>query len=221
MIHVLLADDHMLVREGLKRIIAESGLFLVVAEAADGNEVLQRLRTQSIELAILDLSMPGRNGIELIKLVKTEFPALRILVLTMHEENQYAVRAIRAGASGYLTKDSASSSLIFAMQKIACGGMYVSPELAEQMALSLQPRQTQAKDQDQAHQQLSDREDQVFHALIAGKSIGEIANELNLSVKTVSTHKANIFRKMQMNSVAELVHYAIAHQLTPDARLSK
>jgi len=217
MIHVLLADDHMLVRDGLKRIIAESGLFLVVAEAADGNEALQRLRTQSIELALFDLSMPGRNGIELIKLVKAEFPALRILVLTMHEEDQYAVRAIRAGAAGYLTKDSASSSLIAAMQKIARGGMYVSPELAEQMALSLQPNHAT----EQTHHQLSDREDQVFHALIAGKSVGEVANDLNLSVKTVSTHKAHIFRKMQMNSVAELVHYAIAHKLTPAAKLTK
>jgi DNA-binding NarL/FixJ family response regulator len=217
MIHVLLADDHMLVRDGLKRIISESGLFLVVAEAADGNEALQRLRTQAIELAILDLSMPGRNGIELIKLVRAEFPALRILVLTMHEEDQYAVRAIRAGASGYLTKDSASSSLIAAMQKIARGGMYVSPELAEQLALSLQPHQAS----EQAHRQLSDREEQVFQALIAGKGVGEIANELSLSVKTISTHKANIFKKMQMSSVAELVQYAIAHQLMPAAKLAK
>jgi DNA-binding NarL/FixJ family response regulator len=217
MIHVLLADDHMLVRDGLKRIISESGLFLVVAEAADGNEALQRLRTQAIELAILDLSMPGRNGIELIKLVRAEFPALRILVLTMHEEDQYAVRAIRAGASGYLTKDSASSSLIAAMQKVARGGMYVSPELAEQLALSLQPHQAP----EQAHLQLSDREEQVFQALIAGKGVGEIANELSLSVKTISTHKANIFKKMQLSSVAELVQYAIAHELMPAAKLAK
>jgi DNA-binding NarL/FixJ family response regulator len=217
MIHVLLADDHMLVRDGLKRIISESGLFLVVAEAADGNEALQRLRTQAIELAILDLSMPGRNGIELIKLVRAEFPALRILVLTMHEEDQYAVRAIRAGASGYLTKDSASSSLIAAMQKVARGGMYVSPGLAEQLALNLQPHQAP----EQAHQQLSDREEQVFQALIAGKGVGEIANELSLSVKTISTHKANIFKKMQMSSVAELVQYAIAHELMPAAKLAK
>jgi len=217
MIHVLIADDHMLVRDGLKRIIAESGLFLVVAEAADGSEALQRLRTQSIELALFDLSMPGRNGIELIKQVKAEFPALKILVLTMHEEDQYAVRAIRAGAAGYLTKDSASSSLIAAMQKIARGGMYVSPELAEQMALSLQPKHAAEK----THHQLSDREDQVFQALIAGKSVGEVANDLSLSVKTVSTHKANIFKKMQMSSVAELVHYAIAHKLSPAAKLTK
>jgi two-component system, NarL family, invasion response regulator UvrY len=209
MIHVLLADDHALVRDGLKRIIAESGVFLVVAEAADGNEALQRLRTQAIELALFDLSMPGRNGIELIKLVKAEFPALRILVLTMHEEDQYAVRAIRAGASGYLTKDSASASLIAAMEKIARGGMYVSPALAEQMALSLQPHTAPEK----PHQQLSDREDQVFHALIAGQSIGEIAKRLNLSVKTISTYKSHIFSKLQMSSVAELVHYAIAQKL--------
>ncbi len=209
MIHVLLADDHALVRDGLKRIIAESGLFQVVAEAADGNEALQRLRTQAIELALFDLSMPGRNGIELIKLVKAEFPDLRILVLTMHEEDQYAVRAIRAGAAGYLTKDSASASLIAAMEKVARGGMYVSAALAEQMALSLQPQSLP----DRPHQQLSDREHQVFHALVAGQSIGEIANVLSLSVKTISTYKSHIFAKMQMNSVAELVHYAIAQKL--------
>jgi DNA-binding NarL/FixJ family response regulator len=214
MIHVLLTDDHALVRDGLKRIIADSGIFLVVAEAADGNEALQRLRSQAIELALFDLSMPGRSGIELIKQVKAEFPNLKILVLTMHEEDQYAVRAIRAGASGYLTKDSAPASLISAMEKIARGGMYVSAALAEQMALSLQPGQAP----DQAHKSLSDREDQVFQALIKGMTVGEIAKLMNLSVKTVSTHKANVLRKMQVSSVAELVRYAIAHRLSPDAR---
>jgi DNA-binding NarL/FixJ family response regulator len=214
MIHVLLTDDHALVRDGLKRIIADSGIFLVVAEAADGSEALQRLRTQAIELALFDLSMPGRSGVELIKQVKAEFPHLKILVLTMHEEDQYAVRAIRAGASGYLTKDSASASLIFAMEKIARGGMYVSAALAEQLALSLQPGQAP----DQAHKSLSDREDQVFQALIKGMTVGEIAKLINLSVKTVSTHKANVLRKMQVSSVAELVRYAIAHRLSPDAK---
>jgi DNA-binding NarL/FixJ family response regulator len=215
MIHVLLADDHALVRDGLKRIIADSGIFLVTAEAADGNEALQRLRTQSIELALFDLSMPGRNGIELIKQVKTEFPQLKILVLTMHEEDQYAVRAIRAGASGYLTKDSASALLIAAMEKIARGGMYVSAALAEQMALSLRPFQAPA----QVHMLLSDREEQVFQALIKGMAVGEVARAMNLSVKTISTHKANVLKKMQASSVAELVHYAIAHRLMPDAKL--
>ncbi len=214
MIHVLLADDHALVRDGLKRIIADSGIFLVVAEAADGNEALQRLRMQAIELALFDLSMPGRSGVELIKQVKAEFPNLKILVLTMHEEDQYAVRAIRAGASGYLTKDSASASLIAAMEKIARGGMYVSAALAEQMALSFQPNHGQ----EQSHQLLSDREDQVFQALIKGMTVGEIAKSMNLSVKTISTHKANVLRKMQAGSVAELVRYAIAHRLIPDAR---
>jgi DNA-binding NarL/FixJ family response regulator len=214
MIHVLLADDHALVRDGLKRIIADSGIFLVTAEAADGNEALQRLRTQSIELALFDLSMPGRNGIELIKQVKSEFPSLKILVLTMHEEDQYAVRAIRAGASGYLTKDSASALLIAAMEKIARGGMYVSAALAEQMALSLQPNQGQ----EQAHTLLSDREEQVFQALIKGITVGDVAKAMHLSVKTISTHKANVLKKMQASSVAELVRYAITHRLMPDAK---
>lgn len=209
MIHVLLVDDHTLVREGLKRIIADSHLFSIVAEAADGNEALQRLRAQAIELVVLDLSMPGRSGVELVKQIKLEFPNLRILVLTMHEEDQYAVRAIRAGASGYLTKDSASASLIMAMEKIARGGMYISACLAEQLALNLQTNENA----EQPHKSLSDREFQVFLALVEGKAVGEIAAALNLSIKTISTHKAHLLKKMQAQSVAELVRYAITHAL--------
>ena len=209
MIHVLLVDDHTLVREGLKRIIADSNLFSVVAEAADGNEALQRLRAQAIELVLLDLSMPGRSGVELVKQIKLEFPNLRILVLTMHEEDQYAVRAIRAGASGYLTKDSASASLIMAMEKIARGGMYISARLAEQLALNLQTNENT----EQRHKLLSDREFQVFLALVEGKAVGEIAATLNLSIKTISTHKAHLLKKMQAQSVAELVRYAMLHAL--------
>lgn len=209
MIHVLLVDDHTLVREGLKRIIADSNLFSVVAEAADGNEALQRLRAQAIELVLLDLSMPGRSGVELVKQIKLEFPSLRILVLTMHEEEQYAVRSIRAGASGYLTKDSASASLIMAMEKIARGGMYISARLAEQLALNLQANENV----EQPHKLLSDREFQVFLALVEGNAVGEIATALNLSIKTISTHKAHLLKKMQAQSVAELVRYAMVHAL--------
>ena len=209
MIHVLLVDDHTLVREGLKRIIADSNLFSVVAEAADGNEALQRLRAQAIELVLLDLSMPGRSGVELVKQIKLEFPNLRILVLTMHEEEQYAVRSIRAGASGYLTKDSASASLIMAMEKIARGGMYISARLAEQLALNLQANENV----EQPHKLLSDREFQVFLALVEGNAVGEIATALNLSIKTISTHKAHLLKKMQSQSVAELVRYAMVHAL--------
>jgi len=209
MIHVLLVDDHTLVREGLKRIIADSNLFSVVAEAADGNEALQRLRAQAIELVLLDLSMPGRSGVELVKQIKLEFPNLRILVLTMHEEEQYAVRSIRAGASGYLTKDSASASLIMAMEKIARGGMYISARLAEQLALNLQANENV----EQPHKLLSDREFQVFLALVEGNAVGEIATALNLSIKTISTHKAHLLKKMQAQSVAELVRYAMVHAL--------
>ena len=209
MIHVLLVDDHTLVREGLKRIIADSKLFSVTAEAADGNEALQRLRAQAIELVLLDLSMPGRSGVELVKLIKLEFPNLRILVLTMHEEDQYAVRAIRAGASGYLTKDSASASLILAMEKIARGGMYISARLAEQLAMNLQTNENT----EQPHKLLSDREFQVFLALVDGSTVGEIAAALNLSIKTISTHKAHLLKKMQAQSVAELVRYAMVHAL--------
>lgn len=214
MINVLIADDHMLVRDGLKRILAESPHFCVVAEAADGAQAMQILRAQAIELALFDLSMPdaqkGRSGVDLIKQAKTEFPNLRILVLTMHEEDQYALRAIRAGASGYLTKDCASTQLLAAMGKIARGGVYISGNVAEQLAISLHPGQSDTK----THQSLSDREHQVFLALVAGGTVGEIANRLNLSVKTVSTHKAHVLQKMGAQSVADLVRYAIANNLS-------
>ena len=213
MINVLIADDHTLVRDGLKRILAESPHFNVVAEAADGAAAMQILRAQAIELALFDLSMPdaqkGRSGVDLIKQAKTEFPNLRILVLTMHEEDQYALRAIRAGASGYLTKDCASTQLLAAMDKIARGGIYISGNVAEQLAISLHSGQSDTK----THQSLSDREHQVFLALVAGGTVGEIANRLNLSVKTVSTHKLRMMDKLQRTSMADLMRYAMQHQL--------
>jgi len=208
MIRVVLADDHGILREGLKQLLASDGGFEVVGEARDGHEVMQRVRELEFEILVLDMSMPGRSGIELIKLVKAEKPRLRVLVLSMHEEHQYAVRAIRAGASGYLTKEAASSRLVAAMKKVASGGAYISEAVAEQLALGNMPGS-----KGEPHEALSDREFQVFRLVAEGKSVADIAERLTLSVKTVSTHKSNILQKMGLATTGELIRYALAHRL--------
>ncbi len=208
MIRVLLADDHAIVRAGLKEILADTGDIEVAGEAANGQEVLARVSAQDFDVAVLDLSMPGRNGIELIKLVKAEKPKLRILVLSMHSEEQYAVRALKAGASGYLSKESAADELVAAIRRIAAGGAYVTPETAERLALGAAPRAEAA-----AHTLLSDREFQVFRMIARGASVSAIARELSLSVKTISTHKTRIMEKMGLANQAELIRYAIEHHL--------
>jgi len=207
-IRVLLADDHAIVRAGLKEILADTGDIEVAGEAANGQEVLARVSAQDFDVAVLDMSMPGRNGIELIKLVKREKPKLRILVLSMHSEEQYAVRALKAGASGYLSKESAADELVAAIRRIAGGGAYVTPETAERLALGAAPRAETA-----AHTLLSDREFQVFQMIARGASVSEIARELSLSVKTISTHKTRIMDKMGLANQAELIRYALEHQL--------
>lgn len=208
MIRVLLADDHAIVRAGLKEILADTGDIEVAGEAANGQEVLARVSAQDFDVAVLDMSMPGRNGIELIKLVKAEKPKLRILVLSMHSEEQYAVRALKAGASGYLSKDSAADELVAAIRRIAGGGAYVTPETAERLALGAAPRAEAAP-----HTLLSDREFQVFRMIARGAAVGEIARELSLSVKTISTHKTRILEKMGLANQAELIRYALEHHL--------
>lgn len=208
MIRIVIADDHAIVREGLKRIVAEAQDMQVAGEAADGTQVMQRVRELEFDVLVLDLSMPGRSGMELIKLVKAEKPRLRILVLSMHQELQYAVRSIKSGASGYLTKESAPAELEKAIRKIATGGAYVTAEVAEQLALGAMPG-TQAL----SHESLSDREFQVFKLLAAGVSVTDIAAQLKLSVKTVSTHKANLMQKMGLQNASELVRYALKHGL--------
>lgn len=207
-VRIVLADDHAIVREGLKRIISDVGDFTVAGEAADGTQVMERVRSLDFDVLVLDLSMPGRSGMELIKLVKAEKPKLRILVLSMHQETQYAVRAIKAGASGYLTKESAPALLEPAIRKVAGGGAYISAEVAEQLALGAMPGGDAP-----AHQSLSDREFQVFRLLVAGDAVTEVAGKLNLSVKTVSTHKANLMQKLGLANQTELVRYALKHGL--------
>lgn len=211
MIRVVIADDHTIVREGLKQLLLGAGVFEIVGEARDGHEVLKAVREIDFDVLLLDLSMPGKSGMELIKQVKSEKPRLRVLVLSMHQEHQYAVRAIKAGASGYLTKDSASTQLVSAIEKVASGGAFISAEVAEQLALGAMP-QTEGP----PHAALSDREYQVFRMLVSGRAVSDIADDLNLSAKTVSTHKARLMEKMGIDNQAELVRYAIRHRLFDD-----
>jgi len=208
MIRVVVADDHTIVREGLKQILAAADDLEVVGEASDGHEAMERVRALDFDLLLLDMSMPGKSGIELIKQVHAEKPKVKILVLSMHEEQQYAVRAIRAGASGYLTKESAARQLVDAIRKIAAGGAFISAEVAQQLALGAMPGATGP-----LHAALSDREYQVFMLIAEGKSISDIAEQLNLSVKTVSTHKANVLQKMNMTTTGDLIRYAITNGL--------
>lgn len=208
MIRIVIADDHTIMREGLKRILDGADDIEVVGEAVDGFEALAHVRRGGFDLLMLDLSMPGRSGVELIRQIKDEMPKLPILILTMHEEEQYAVRAIRAGARGYLTKESAGTQLVSAIRKVASGRPYISLEVAEQLAMDVMP-----SSEDLPHKQLSNREFEVFTLLVSGKSITEIADFLHLSAKTVSTHKTRILTKMNMNSLAEMVQYAVQHRL--------
>jgi DNA-binding NarL/FixJ family response regulator len=212
MIRIVIADDHTLVREGLKQVLAADAGFQVAGEAKNGHEVMQAVREIEFDVLLMDMSMPGKSGIELIKQVRAEKPKLPILILSMHEEKQYAVRAIKAGAAGYLTKDGASAELVSAIHKVAGGGMFITSEVGEQLALGAQPQADALP-----HNALSDREFQVFRLLASGTGVTEIGQQLNLSVKTVSTHKANLMQKMNLGNTAELIRYAIRHKLIEDA----
>jgi DNA-binding NarL/FixJ family response regulator len=207
-IRIVIADDHAIVREGLKRIVSSIADMEVAGEAGNGTEVMQRVRELAFDVLVLDLSMPGRSGMELIKLVRGEKPQLRILVLSMHQELQYAVRAIKNGASGYLTKESAPGQLEQAIRKVASGGAFISAEVAEQLALGAMPGSEAVP-----HESLSNREFEVLQLLVAGVSMTDIATQLNLSVKTVSTHKTNLMQKMGLQNQSELIRYAIKHGL--------
>lgn len=212
MIRIAIADDHTIVREGLKQLLLASPDMSIAGEASDGHQVMQLVREADFDVLLLDMSMPGRSGIDLIKLVRTERPRLRVLILSMHEEQQYAVRAIKAGAAGYLTKESAAAQLVSAIRKVAGGGAFISAEVAEQLALGAMPQS-----EGLPHEALSDREYQIFRLIVAGQAVSAIATQLNLSVKTVSTHKARLMQKMGMHSQAELIRYAISHKLVDAA----
>jgi DNA-binding NarL/FixJ family response regulator len=205
---VLVVDDHAIIRDGLKKILADTDDLVVAGEAGNGNAALEKVRERDWNLVVLDLSMPGRNGLELIKLIKNERPKLPILIFSMHHEEQYAVRAIRAGASGYLSKDGDSELLLPAMRKVAAGGVFVSPKLAELLATDVSPNT-----HNQPHTLLSNREFEVFSRIVRGISLTAIAEEFSLSIKTVSTHKSHILAKMNMATHVDLVRYAIERNL--------
>lgn len=209
MIRILIADDHDILRAGLKHILQDSGDIVVAGEASDGYQVLSQVRAEKWDAIVLDLSMPGKSGIELIKQIKGEFPRLPILILSMHKEDLYAVRALKAGASGYLCKDSAETLLVQAIRKVAAGGLFIDQAVAEKLAVDMLTGATGGA----PHSRLTDREYQIFLLVARGHGVTDISRQLNLSVKTVSTHKTRILEKMELANTAELIHYAIRHEL--------
>jgi DNA-binding NarL/FixJ family response regulator len=205
MIRVLIAEDHKIVRDGLKRILAATTDVQVSGEAASGDEALALVKAQDFDVAMLDMSMPGLSGLDLIKRLRIERPKLRILVLSMHGEQQYAARVLKAGAAGYLNKDSAAELLLGTLRKIAAGGVHVPDAAAAALLQS---------GEKPPHETLSDREFEVMRLLVEGLGPTEIAERLHLSVKTVSTHKTRILEKLNLGSTADLVRYALEHRLT-------
>jgi DNA-binding NarL/FixJ family response regulator len=203
MTRIVLADDHKIVRDGLKRILAANPDFEVAAEAADGDALLALVKANDYDIAVIDMSMPGLAGIALIKRLKLEKPKLGVLVLSMHGEQQYAARALKAGAAGYLNKDSAAEHLVGAIRKIAAGGVHITEAAAASLVAA----------ERSPHEALSDREFEVLRLLVDGLGPTEIGERLHLSVKTVSTHKTRILEKLALGSTAELVRYALEHKL--------
>jgi two-component system, NarL family, invasion response regulator UvrY len=210
MINILIADDHAILRAGIKHLLSEHADLQVAGEAGNGQEVLDQVRGENWDVLLLDMTMPGKSGIELIKQIRQIAPRLPILILSMHKEDVYAVRALKAGASGYLCKDNAEAQLAEALRKVAAGNRYITPAVAERLAADM----VQGRPQDMLpHTRLSDREYQIFQLIASGASVTDIAQSLNLSVKTISTHKTHILDKMACSSVADLVRYAMQHQL--------
>jgi len=208
MIKVLIVDDHTIVREGLKQVLSESPTITVAGEAAGGQDALTRIREQKFDVVLLDLSLEDRSGLDILKQVKSYWPQLPVLILTMHREDEYALRSLRAGAAGYLTKKSAPTELVAAIHKVASGGKYVSEALAERLAFAVEPSRPGAP-----HESLTDREFQVFSLIVAGNRMTDIAEQLCLSVKTVSTHRTRILQRMRMRTVTELIRYAVENGL--------
>jgi DNA-binding NarL/FixJ family response regulator len=208
MIKILIADDHAIVREGLKQIISETLDMVVAAEASNGEDVLEKVSANKYDVVLLDISMPGRSGLDILKQLKIEKPKLPVMMLSVHPEEQYAVRALRAGASGYLTKESAPDELIAAIRKISQGRKYVSSSLAEKLAVELGIDVKKSR-----HEVLSDREFQVMCMFASGKTVKEIATELSISMPTIRTYRIRILEKMRMKNIAEIIHYSVKQGL--------
>jgi len=208
MLRILIADDHPLFRRGLKQIITEASDMVVADEAADGREALSKAATGDYDVLLLDITMPFKNGVDVLSQLKNERPTLPVLMLSMHPEEQYAVRALRAGASGYLTKESAPEELVAAIRKVSTGGKYVSASLAEHLACIVQN-----DGEALPHETLSNREHQVMCMIASGQTVSEAARELSLSVKTISTYRARILEKLHMKNNAELIRYATMNEL--------
>ncbi len=205
---IFLADDHTMFREGVKQVLSGTAEFEVVGEAGSAAEVLDKVRQLPCDIVILDISMPGRDGIDVLKQLRQLNPHLQVLILSMYPEDQYAARAIKGGASGYLTKNKASAELIEALRRIASGRKYISADVAEQLAIDLERGEEKP-----LHQKLSDREYQVMCMLASGKTVGQISEELAISVSSVSTMRARILKKFGMKTNAELTRYALKHDL--------
>ena len=205
---ILIADDHPIVREGMKQIIAKASDMTIGGEALNGQETLARIEAEEFDAVVLDINMPGRDGLEILKEIRKSRPTLPVLLLSMYSEDQVAVRALKAGASGFLNKESAPRELVQALRKIIGGGKYVSEALAEKLALGLDANLKAAE-----HEELSDREFQVLKMIASGKEVGEIAEELFISVKTVRTYRDRIMEKMNLKNDVELARYAIKNNL--------
>ena len=207
-IHVLIADDHAIVRQGLKQILSETNDLVIAGEAGDGSDALHLARHKRWDVFLLDVSMPSRNGIDTLKQLKKEFPRQPVLMLSMHSEEQYAVRAIKSGAAGYLTKQSAPELLVTAIRQVASGKKFISPTLAEQLAAAISDDTEKLP-----HERVTDREYQVLVRIASGKTLTRIAEELNLSVKTVSEYRKRLLDKMRLGTTAELIRYGVEHGL--------
>lgn len=210
-ISLVLADDHRLIREGIRRILESQADLCIVGQADDGHELVGLVRTKPVRVAIIDLNMPGLCGVSLIRRIRQESPECAVLVLSMYAEELYAMRALKAGAQGYLTKDAASEELVQAVRKVASGGCYLSRRMAEKVAISLAH-----PDDAPRHDRLTDREFEIFRCIVAGQRISDISHAMHLSVKTVSTHKSRILEKMHLDSTAALIRYGLEHRLFPE-----
>lgn len=208
MIQILIADDHVLIREGLKKILKQEKDFHVIGEASNAQEIIDAVRSKHIDVLVLDISLPGKSGLDVLADVRIEKPKLPVLILSMHSEDRFALRAIKSGAAGYLTKGSAADELVNAIRKVSRGEKYISESLAQRLARNVESAQKKLP-----HEALSEREFQIFHLLAVGKNLSQIAEELSIAYSTVQTYRQRIFEKMGLQSNAQVIHYAAMHEL--------